>query len=224
MLLVAGLDVAPAGMRAWVSDAAGRLEGTLTRPAPTGDAEARDDACRQLLADVVEDRVPLDWLGLSVSGPAPDLATSAGELGVGWALPPQLPVVRSEVEQLLVLGAGGLDAGVVTVVLGARRASVWCGGSARRDLPADDVRVLAAAVADRGEPGCPVALTGRSDRGEPLPPSVLVATADALAAELGRPVHLDLDRDPLVIAAAYVVARSVGAHAHRPALPDDTRG
>lgn len=224
MVLVAGLDVAPAGMRAWVSDATGRLEAVQSRPAPSGDAEARDDACRGLLAAVTADRPMLDWLGLSVSGPAPDLASPLGELHPGWALPPQLPVVRSDAETMLVVGAGGQQPGVVTVVLGERRASVWWSGSARRDLPADDPRVLAAAVAGRGEDGSPVTVTGRADSGDPLPAAVLTAAADGLAQALGRPVHLDPSRDAVVVAAAYVVARAVGAHAHLPGLPEDTRG
>lgn len=223
MLLVAGLDVAPAGMRAWVSDATGRLEELQSRPAPTGDAEARDDACRELLAVVTAERPPLDWLGLSVSGPAPDLASAGGELDPDWALPAQLPVVRSDPERLLVLGAGGQRPDVVTVVLGERRASVWRGGAARRDLPADDARILAAAVEDRGDAIRPVTLTGRAENGDPLPPALLVAAADALAAALGRPVHLDPERDAVVLGAAYVVARAVGAHAHLPGLPEDTR-
>ena len=217
MLLVAGLDVAPAGMRAWVSDATGRVEVLQERPAPTGDAEARDDACRELLAAVAEGRPALDWLGLSVSGPAPDLASAVGELDPGWALPAQLPVVRSEPEQLLVVGAGGLAPEVVTVVLGERRASAWRAGTARRDLGPDDV---AAAVATLADGSCAVALVSRSDSGAPLPVARAREVAAALTAALGLPVHLDPQRDALVLGAAYVVARAVGAHAHRPALPD----
>lgn len=217
MLLVAGLDVAPAGMRAWVSDATGRVEVLQERPAPTGDAEARDDACRELLAAVTEGRPALDWLGLSVSGPAPDLASRIGELEDGWGLPAQLPVVRSEPEQLLVAGAGGLVPDVVTVVLGERRASAWRAGTARRDLAPDDV---AAAVAALAEGSCAVVLVSRSDTGAPLPAARVREVAAGLTEQLGCPVHLDLERDALVVGAAYVVARAVGAHAHRPVLPD----
>ena len=224
MLLVAGLDVAPAGMRAWVSDATGQLEVMETRPQPSGDAEAREDACRDLLRAATSGRPPLDWLGLAVSGPAPDLATVGGELLPDWALPAELPVVRSEPERLLVLGAGGNRPDVVTVVLGERRASVWRDGAARRNLPADDARVLAATVTERGGADCLVTVTGRTDSGDPLAPAALLASADALAAALGRRVHVDPGRDAIVVAAAYVVARAVGAHAHLPDLAETARG
>lgn len=217
MLLVAGLDVAPAGMRVWVSDVTGHVEALEERPAPTGDAEARDDACRELLGAVTEGRPALDWLGLSVSGPTPDLASPLGELQLGWGLPADLPVVRSVPERLLVVGAGGLTDEVVTVVLGERRSSAWRAGAARRDLAPEAV---AAAVQDLGGDVCAVTIASRADTGAPLPWARVEEAAVALAAGLGRPVHLDPGRDALVVGAAYVVARVVGAHAHRPALPD----
>lgn len=212
MLLVAGLDVAPAGMRAWVSDATGRLETTEQRPAPASDAEGQEDACRDLLAAVVEGRPVLDWLGLSVSGPAPDLASPVGELDVGWVLPAQLPVVRSDPDRLLVVGAGGLDRDVVTVVLGERRASVWREDAVRRDLAPEAV---AGVVEQLAVGATAVVVTGRGQ----LPVEQL---AVSLAAALGRPVHVDPRCDALVVGAAYVVTRAVGAHAHRPGLPERT--
>lgn len=221
MLLVAGLDVGPAGMRAWVSDVAGQVEALQERPAPTGDVEVRDDACRELLVSVTEGRPALGWLGLSVSGPAPDLASRLDELEDGWGLPADLPVVRSEPERLLVVGAGGLADDVVTVVLGERRSSAWRAASARRDLAPEAV---AAAVQELGRGGCAVTVTSRADRGGPLPAAHAHDVAASLAAALGRPVHLDPERDALVLGAAYVVAHAVGAHAHRPALPDATTG
>ena len=204
-------------MRAWVSDATGRVEAMQERPAPTGDAEARDDACRELLAAVTEGRPALDWLGLSVSGPAPDLSSRLGELEDGWGLPAQLPVLRSEPERLLVVGAGGLAEDVVTVVLGERRSSAWCGGTARRDLT---IEALPAAVEELTAEGCAVVVVSRADSGASLPVAQIRDVADWLAATLGRPVLLDPGRDALVVGAAYVVARAVGAHAHRPGLPD----
>lgn len=151
-------------------------------------------ACGTGLADVAARDWDRELVRRSGSRTAPvvETGTVVGELLAGWGLPEALPVVAGAVrEQLLVVAAGGLRAGVLTELDDAR---VLTSASA---VAVPDGWVLAAHAA----PGL-WALTGPPGAEPGLPVSQVLRA--------GRPVE---------VAVAALVARAVGAHAHLPHSP-----
>lgn len=228
-LLATGLELRASSVAAWVADVDGGPVLGTERVAGTGAA-----ACRAALAAVVDRAGPGERAGLVVSwttgaadllqeltgSPLARPGAVVGELLDGWPLPATLPVVAGgDLDVVTALGAGGLASGVVTLLLGPPPRLValtdeapdgWSRVAAgvREAVTLGPADLDAAAGALRG--AAAVVVVGDTDDG----------SAQALAALLGRPVHVeDRDLPAAVVGGTHLVARAVGAHTHAPVLP-----